>query len=71
MNLSLIAKVILHFFNFEESESEIYWLFSGFAKQWEAKLSNLDKMVRHCSTVGILYINYRISFIRERVFAVA
>lgn len=36
---------MLHLFDFEELESEIYWLFSGFAKQWETKLSNLDKMV--------------------------
>ena len=67
MNLSSIAKVMLHLFDFEESESDIYWLFSGFAKQWEMKLSNIDKMV--CITIIIMYSNH-ISFLREPVFAV-
>ena len=43
VNLNAIAIVIVKLF--EESEVDIYWLFSGFAKLWETKLTHVDKMV--------------------------
>ena len=59
MNLCSIAKVLLQLFGFEDSESDIYWLFSGFAKQWEANMSSIHKMVR----VVNLFAQYAIRFI--------
>ena len=41
--MSIIAKVILELF--EETESDRYWAFSGFAKLWEMKLARAERMV--------------------------
>lgn len=52
MNLSAIAKAILDLF--EDSESDVYWLFSGFVKVWEAKLARINDMVTEHTVCNVV-----------------
>ena len=46
-NLSVIAKAFQTLFE-DEEESDVYWLFSGFAKKAEKSVASCEEMVCVC-----------------------